>query len=96
MASEAEIETKLVRKLLKRRVVGAKKERVETVVRKTGLARHEEGRAKDVLEDLLTDPDSPVQGYGGGGRKNVQLTSVEDAVAFLEERGEDPPFGFGD
>jgi hypothetical protein len=96
MVSDDEIDVKIVRKLLKRRVVGAKKERFETVIARTGLPSHAEGRAKDRLEELLGDPESPVRGYGGGARRNVRLVGVDTAVEFLRDHGEEPPFGFRD
>lgn len=33
------------------------------------VATHNEGRAEELLEDMLTDRDSPIEGYGGRGRK---------------------------
>ena len=43
---------------------------------------------------MATDPTAPIEGYGGGHRQNVRLTSVSDAVDYLEDNGGDVPFGF--
>jgi hypothetical protein len=42
---------------------------------------------------MLHRPDSPIEGYGGGGRKNIRLTSMKAGVEFIEDRDGDVPFG---
>lgn len=81
--------------MLKNQVVGNHKKQLDTVVsRIAGLPSHEEGRGKNLLEKMVSDPQAPVEGYGGGHRQNVRLTSVQDAVDYLEDNGGDVPFGF--
>jgi hypothetical protein len=43
---------------------------------------------------MVSDPDVPVEGDGGGHRSNVRLTSVQAAVDYLTDNGGDVPFGF--
>lgn len=92
---DQDIRNRIVRKMLKNQIVGNHKKQLETVVsRIAGLPSHEEGRGKDLLEAMVSDPDAPVEGYGGGHRQNVRLTSVQDAVAYLKANGGNAPFGF--
>lgn len=93
---EQEIRNRIVRKMLKNRIVGNHKKQLDTVVSDiAALPSHEEGRGKDLLEEMVSNPDTPIQGYGGGHRQNVRLTSVGDAVSYLEDNDGDVPFGFG-
>lgn len=85
------IRNRIVEKLLRKRVVGSHKKRVDTVT--NWLPSHDQGRGEQLLREMLRDPESPVEGYGGS-RDNVRLTSVEDAVEFLEEHDGDVPFGY--
>ena len=94
MTSDQEIRNKMVRKMLRKRVVGSHKKQLTTVVG-FSVSSHNKGRAKDLLEDMLADPEAPVERYGGGHRDNVRLSSVQDAVAYLTDNGGDVPFGFG-
>ena len=92
---EQEIRNRIIRKMLKNQIVGGHKKQLETVVSDiAALPTHEEGRGKDLLEAMLTDPQAPVEGYGGGHRQNVRLTSVEDAVTYLKDNDGEIPFGF--
>lgn len=87
------VRNRLIRKMLRKRVVGAHKKQVETIVRMS-LPSHERGRGRDLLEEMVTQPGAPVERYGGGHRRNVRLTSVEAAVDYLKQHGGDVPFGF--
>lgn len=91
--SDQEIRNRIVEKLLRNRVVGSHKKRIETVT-SNYLPSHQEGRGKEVINDMLTDPGSPIESYGGGHRKNIRLKSVEDAVEYLKENDGNVPFGF--
>lgn len=91
--NDQEIRNRIVRKMLRKRIVGGHKKQLDTVINMT-LPTHEQGRGKDLLESMVSDPDAPVEGYGGGHRQNVRLTSVEDAVDYLKANGGDVPFGF--
>ncbi len=92
---DQEIRNRIVEKLLRSRTTGSKKQSVDTVVSKY-LPSHEEGRGKRLLAEMTTDPDAPIESYGGGHRENVRLTSVEDTVAYLRDNDGNVPFGFGD
>ena len=85
------IRNRIVRKMLRKRVVGNHKKQAATVV--NWLPSHAQGRGKRLLEEMVTDPDSPVERYGGGHRNNVRLTGVEEAVHYLEGEGGEIPFG---
>lgn len=87
------IRNQIVGKMLRKRVIGGKKQQIDTVVNYS-LPSHEQGRGKQLLEGMLRDPDAPIEGYGGGHRSNIHLSSVEDAVQYLEENGGDVPFPF--
>jgi hypothetical protein len=92
---QQEIRNRIVRKMLKNQIVGGHKKQLETVVSKiAALPSHEEGRGKDLLEEMLSDANAPIEGYGGGHRQNVRLTSVDDAVRYLKDNEGDVPFGF--
>jgi len=90
---DQEIRNRLVRKMLRKRVVGGHKKQIDTVVN-MALPSHEQGRGRDLLEEMISDVGAPVEGYGGGHRQNVRLTSVKDAVDYLKDNGGDVPFGF--
>jgi hypothetical protein len=92
---DQDIRNRIVRKMLKNQIVGGHKKQLETVVSDiAALPTHEEGRGKTLLEEMLSDPQAPVEGYGGGHRQNVRLTSVEDAVEYLRDNDGNVPFGF--
>lgn len=91
--NDQDIRNRIVRKMLRKRIVGGHKKQLDTVINMT-LPSHEQGRGKDLLESMVSDPDAPIEGYGGGHRQNVRLPSVEDAVDYLKANGGDVPFGF--
>lgn len=86
------IRNRLVRKMLRKDVVGAHKMQIDTIAGYS-LPTDERGRGREPLEGMATDPECPVESYGGGHRENVRLTSIEAAVRYLESNG-DVPFGF--
>ena len=90
---DQDIRNRIVRKMLRKRIVGNHKKQVDTVVN-MALPSHEQGKGRTLIEEMLTDTSSPIEGYGGGGRQNIRLTSVEDAVDYLKDNGGDVPFGF--
>ena len=91
--TDQQIRNKMVRKMLRNQIVGGHKKQIDSIVNMC-LPPHEQGRGKDLLEEMATDPTAPIEGYGGGHRQNVRLTSVSDAVDYLEDNGGDVPFGF--
>lgn len=54
---------------------------------------HLQGRGKQLAADMVADPGAPIEAYGGQ-RDAIRLTSVERAVAYLEEHDGNVPFGF--
>lgn len=85
------IKNDVVYTMLRKRVVGGHKKQVTTIVSQA-VASHEEGRAKELLDDLVRD--GVVERYGGGHRANVRLASVDAAVDYLKENDGEVPFGF--
>ncbi len=43
---------------------------------------------------MLKNASSPIEGYGGGGRNNIRLVSVERAVGYLKDNDGNIPFGY--
>ena len=90
---DREIKNRIVEKLLRNRVIGNKKIRVDTAVNRY-LPSHLEGRGKQLIEEMISDPYVPLEAYGGGHRENVRLSNANDAVKFLKENDGNVPFGF--
>lgn len=93
LMEETEIKNRVVSKMLRKRVTGTKKQQIDTVV-EYSVPSNAEGRAKDLIEEMATDPTGPIERYGGGHRTNIRLTSPSDAVEFLKANDGDVPFGF--
>lgn len=91
---DQELKNRVVRKMLRKRVVGGHKKQIDTIVN-VSLPSHERGRGRRAIEGMIADPAAPIEAYGGGHRQNVRLTSVSDAVEYLKDNGGDVPFGFG-
>jgi hypothetical protein len=91
MTTDEEIKLNIVTKLVREKVTGNKKMTVTTATR--AVAIHDRGDAKELIDDMLSDPASPIEGYGGGGRKNIRLTSLQAGVEFIKDHGGDVPFG---
>lgn len=89
---DQEIRNRVVNKMLRKRVVGSHKKQVDTVT--NWLPSHAQGRGEQLVREMIADTGSPVEAYGGS-RDNVRLTSVADAVEYLERHGGDVPLGFG-
>lgn len=75
--------------LIKRIFTGTRVCSIETA--KGWVATHNQDRAEELLNEMLTDPHSPIEGYGG--RKNLRLTSVKAGVEWIKEHGGDVLFG---
>lgn len=81
------------KKLARKKVVGAHKKQVDTV--KNWFATSDQGRAEDLIREMVRDPEVPLEGYGGS-RDNVRLTSMESAKEYIEAEGEELPWGLRD
>lgn len=93
MADErTELQIAIVYYLARNGVTGGHNKTVDTVKNRAGIAVHEQGDAEEVIRELVRDPAAPVEAYGGQ-RDAIRLTSMQDAVEFIEERGGEPPFG---
>lgn len=93
MTSDERLRVKIVKKMARKRVVGGHKKRVDTV--KNWFAASDQGRAEDLVREMIRDPEAPLEGYGGS-RDNVRLSSIEDAKEYIEERGGELPWGLRD
>lgn len=87
---ELDIKLKIVKRFLRDDVVGPRKRDAETV--QNWFAASDQGKLKDVIDDLTRDPHSPIEAYGGG-RDNIRLTSRKQGKQFLISHGEDLPWG---
>jgi hypothetical protein len=92
--NDQDIRNRIVRKMLRKEVIGDHKKQIDTVVNTSGLPTHAHGKARELLEEMASDPDAPIESYGGGHRQNVRLVSAQRAVKYLKEHGGDVPFGY--
>jgi hypothetical protein len=91
---DQEIRNRIVEKmLLDGPITGGNKTTIDTAV-DDYLQSHEQGRGKTLINEMLKDPHSPIEGYGGGGRANIRLVSVEAAVQYLKDNDGNVPFGY--
>lgn len=91
--NEQRIRNDVVEWMVRKKVTGGKKHQIATVVG-YALQSHQEGLGKELVAEMLTDPSVPLQGYGGGHRSNIQLTSIEDGKSYLRKNGRDLPDWF--
>lgn len=88
---EMEVRNRVVEKLLRKQVVGSHKKQVDTIV--NWFPSDVQGRAERVIRGMIADRNAPLEAYGAS-RDNVRLTSVEDAIRFLEDDDGTVPFGY--
>lgn len=88
------LDVKIIRKLAANGVTGGHKKQIDTIASSWGFASHEEGRVRDRLEELATNPEVPVEKYGG--RDVVRLTDMAAAKEFIQEHGGELPWGLRD
>ena len=93
MSSEDDLKIKFVRKLASKNITGKNKADID-VVKQWGVATHEREDARDALEELARDPESPVEWYGG--REMIRLTSMQDAKEYIVENDGELPWGLRD
>lgn len=86
-----ELANKVVSKLLRKKVTGSKHHQRQTIA--GWFASDEQGNVKDVLDDLVADPNAPLQQTG---RDTVQLTSMQDGKEYVKQHGGDLPWGLRD
>lgn len=89
------LKVKIVRYLARNRVTGGHNRSVDTVVNRAGIPTHAQGEAEAIVRELIRNSDAPVEAYGGQ-RDAIRLTSIADAVAFIEDHGGNVPFGLGE
>lgn len=90
--SDQELRNKLIEKLLRKQVTGGKKKQKTTVA--GWFKSSDQGKVKDLIDEMATDPSKPLEMYGGGHRENVRLSDVGEAVRYLDRNDGDVPFGF--
>lgn len=89
--TDQEIRNRIVEKMLRQRIVGGKNRTIDTVVN-VALPSHEQGAGKRAIDGMIA-AGMPIERYGAQ-RDAIRLTSVEDAVAYLEKNDANVPFGF--
>lgn len=90
---DQKIRNKMVFRLLRDNVSGSHKVSVDTLVN-NALPSHAQGRGKQLISEMASDPAVPVEKYGGGHRENVRLSDVQAAADYLEDNDGDVPFGW--
>jgi hypothetical protein len=88
--NDQEIKNAIVEKMLRKRVLGGKNQQIQTVVGYS-VPTHAEGRAKNLIDDLVQ---AGVVDKYGGTRGTIRLTDAETAVEYLKDNGGNPPFPF--
>lgn len=89
--TDQELRNKVIDKLLRKRAIGGHKKQKDTVV--NWFASSDQGKVKELIDEMATDPTVPLEMYGGGQRENVRLSDVGEAVRYLDANGGDIPFG---
>lgn len=90
--TDQEIKNRIIEKMLRKRIVGGKNRTIDTVVN-MALPSHDQGRGRQLIDEMLADPTGPIERYGGS-RDAIRLTSVEKAVEYLKENDGNVPFNF--
>ena len=93
MTDDRSLRVKIVRQLARKKVVGSHKKQVDTV--KNWCATSDQGRAEKLIREMISDPDAPLEGYGGS-RGNVRLTSIDAAKEYIVGHGGELPWGLRD
>lgn len=91
--SDRAIKNRIIEKMLRKRIVGGKNRTVDAVVN-MALPSHDQGRGRQLIDEMVADPTGPIERYGGS-RNAIRLTSAKDAVEFLKDNGGNVPFNFG-
>jgi len=89
-----DLDVKIITKMADNGLTGSHKKDIDTIANNWGFASHEVGRVRNRLEELATDPQAPVEKYGG--RDTVRLSSMKDAKEFIVENGGELPWGLRD
>jgi len=92
--TDQDLRNKLIYKLLRNNVIGGHKKQIQTVT--NWFQSSDQGKVKELIEDMATDPTAPIEKYGGGHRENIRLTGATEAVQYLDDNGGEIPFGFED
>lgn len=83
--SERDLKGEIVRTLLRKTVVGKHRKQLETVV--NWFPRYQENEVRELLEEMVDDPESPVESYGKGDYSNIFIDDYDDAKKFVEDQG---------
>lgn len=90
--ADQEIKNRIIEKMLRKRIVGGKNRTVDAVVN-MALPSHDQGRGRQLIDEMLADPTGPIERYGGS-RNAIRLTSVAAAVEYLKDNDGNVPFNF--
>lgn len=83
---DSDMACRIVYKMLIKGVISKHHKQPQTIA--GWFATHDQGRVKDVLDDMVSDPKIPVRQKGRG---TVTLSSWEAGEQFLQRHGHDPP-----
>lgn len=81
------------KRLVRRMLIGGGNISVAKAVDKH-LPTYSQEQVETLINEMLKDPYSPIEGYGGGARGNIRLVSIESAVEYLKENDGNVPFGY--
>lgn len=86
MPDDEDLKLDVVEKLVRKKVTGGHNKQIDTV--KNWFASSDQGRVEDLIREMIRDPDTPLERYGGS-RDAVRLSSLADAKEYLADHGRD-------
>lgn len=83
---------RIIEKLLRKHSVGGNSTSIDQVA--AWFPSHQRSIVQETVEELLHDPESPVEEASSTAVTNIRLRNVEDAVEYLQSRNGEVPWGF--
>lgn len=93
LETSQQTKTAMISYLLRNRIVGCNSVSITNVVEIASQIT-DQLRGRQLIEEMISDADAPIESYGGGHRENVRLTGVDAAVDYLKDNGGNVPFNF--
>jgi len=85
--NDTEIKLRIVEKMARKEFVGNSSVHKDDAT--NWVASHDQGRARELLDEMTTDRDVPVV---ESARGHLRLTSMADAVEFIRDNDGDVPW----